>query len=1494
MQLDDFRNEHHLYDDHRGVVYCYIAKNACSTFKYHFLKNIPEIGDVITDARINADLHKIAKKYSSTRNPIGNFQNKYIFAIVRHPLERIASAFLDKFVRHAEVPRYARKLMEHVDAGSDPTAWTFSNFVSALGSAPIEALNEHWMPQYVHFYEDIEYDLVPMEGMADNARLAQIYGDLSGNVREHSLTYGDVDGPAHDRTVRELRRIREEHGVVPSWRSLVQPALRERLLAVYGPDFALYEQAQKSTPKRKRRQETQDCRNNDSQLQTQAFSTGDCATASRALISVILPVYNVERHIQECMDSVVAQDDDHFELIAVDDGSRDSSIEIVKSYYPCFGERLRIIQQPNRGLGGARNTGVREARGEFVTFIDSDDVIACNYLSVLREIQTTENYDVVSGGYQKMSEAGVLLDKTPGPYIPEVASPLSPSERVLGAYTLSVAWGRLYRACLLRERDLVFPEQLPHEDWFFTYKVMRSALRVGEIETVLYWWRQRDHSLSKSITQAHLQAARALWRDTTEYLHSARASYREWQLAAKRNLGILRNFERKVRRYDQSIEHPFYEMINEHQADLRRDISLAVESVFCDPHSLEKARKLLDLSVGRCKTDDNARRERQNADHNASLSERGQAVQCNDVGGQPHSRPVQADGPRTGVDHDLGEQRLGATDERTVSGKMEPGLISVILPIYNVEQYIRECMDSLVAQDEENFELIVVDDGSADSSIDLVASYQPFFGQRLRIVQQENRGLGGARNAGVRVALGEFVTFVDSDDFVTEDYISALRSGQQRSLADVVTGAFTKVTEDGRKVEATGQANIPVLSPPLCAYERVLGGYDSSVAWARLYRRSLLISHHLWFPENVPHEDWFFTYKTLRVADKTHKLNESVYYWRQREGSLSKSVTEAHLSSLFGLRSDVRKFFEHYGAGERDYALSARRSLTFLTYFRRKIERIDRTCLKCYQRNIRRDAAELRDDMQRVRRSGLDERNLVNATEKVLNEAFETEPDVQHETDSDRSCVYDFLFFPLRAYHLVDGLPVVDGLREEGYSIGIVDTGGWRQGGDEVHKAAREHNVTLLKLDHLYRSYATVKCVVMWNDWDPLMRMIAKACHEAGVETIGWVEGIQDYLCADMPERSSRCPYRRSGHVILPGAFDKRYFRKTGQNLEVGEVVRVTSLWRERRSVRKEACKPTALINSNFSYGVLEEYRDAWVSLAVGACVEAGFDPVISRHPFDKGELYPEFHTQIGFFEAVRNCDVTIQRFASGILEALAIGVPVVYFNPHGERVDKFKEPNGAYLTTETRRELEVILREGRYFWDERAAESFLKLHAGLREDSVDPGARIAQILRGIVAAAKPPKSSFAEKMAGVEELKDPKLVRKRAKEIGPFYGDVTSNEGIVAVNREGRSNDLVETDTSGPSGSVTEIDGKPARWTKAYSESVVLSNLIGAEDLRPNQAKLVLRTYATMLLLNGGPVTGKADSDDGLSELIQLAKKKLRPEHPAVEQLDRVASRVG
>ncbi len=241
-RLRRFRMEHHLVDPVGRAAYCYIAKNACSTIKYKIIEKHVSNNLIKADPdEIRSNLHGVAKYASLARTRRRIKKDYYVFAVIRRPEARLVSAFIDKFVRSFPPRSFALDLVGH---DVEPAEVTFRGFMRALGEAEQSTLNEHWMPQHLHLFPGIRYDLVPFEGLRAHPRLRALYGDLSQNVRNHTETYGETtEAPVADVPVRELRLLRARAKAMPAWPNFFDAALEREAAEMLSEDVALHDSA---------------------------------------------------------------------------------------------------------------------------------------------------------------------------------------------------------------------------------------------------------------------------------------------------------------------------------------------------------------------------------------------------------------------------------------------------------------------------------------------------------------------------------------------------------------------------------------------------------------------------------------------------------------------------------------------------------------------------------------------------------------------------------------------------------------------------------------------------------------------------------------------------------------------------------------------------------------------------------------------------------------------------------------------------------------------------------------------------------------------------------------------------------------------------------------------------------------------------------------------------------------------------------------------------
>jgi glycosyltransferase involved in cell wall biosynthesis len=216
--------------------------------------------------------------------------------------------------------------------------------------------------------------------------------------------------------------------------------------------------------------------------------------------------------------------------------------------------------------------------------------------------------------------------------------------------------------------------------------------------------------------------------------------------------------------------------------------------------------------------------------------------------------------------------------------------LSIIVPLYNSEKFILKCLDSLLNQDipHSEYEIIVVNDGSPDSSYEIVSSYKEKY-SNIVLVSQENQGTSGARNTGIDIARGEFLTFVDPDDYVEKNVYCELILKMEKEKLDMLRFDFTIVDEDyntlpkpkGAKGTADYSTGI-VEGKVFLAYKL---GYACFV-WAYIYRTSLLKDNLLYYKTGFYIDDIEWLPRVLICAQKVTSLSKNVVYYVQHKGSL--------------------------------------------------------------------------------------------------------------------------------------------------------------------------------------------------------------------------------------------------------------------------------------------------------------------------------------------------------------------------------------------------------------------------------------------------------------------------------------------------------------------------------------------------------------------------------------------------------------------------------
>lgn len=216
--------------------------------------------------------------------------------------------------------------------------------------------------------------------------------------------------------------------------------------------------------------------------------------------SVIVPVYNVEKYLPKCLDSVVNQTNQDFELIVVNDGTKDNSQSIIDEYVKKYPNKVKSFIKENGGLSDARNFGVERAIGEYIVFVDSDDFIDSKLLEKLEEeININPLVDVIGYNFVDMNEKYKKTLVTTRPKASNLSGEQAISELVLGKQYFEPAWGFSYRLDYWKKNDFKYMKGIYHEDFALTPLVVLKAEKVSFIDFDGYYYIKNQNSITRNV-----------------------------------------------------------------------------------------------------------------------------------------------------------------------------------------------------------------------------------------------------------------------------------------------------------------------------------------------------------------------------------------------------------------------------------------------------------------------------------------------------------------------------------------------------------------------------------------------------------------------------------------------------------------------------------------------------------------------------------------------------------------------------------------------------------------------------------------------------------------------------------------------------------------------------------------------------------------------------------------------------------------------------------
>ncbi|MGI6079080.1 MAG: glycosyltransferase, partial [Fastidiosipilaceae bacterium] len=533
-------------------------------------------------------------------------------------------------------------------------------------------------------------------------------------------------------------------------------------------------------------------------------------------VSILIPVYNVSTYLHQCMDSVVGQTLENIEIICINDGSTDDSLDILKSY-ASKDSRIKIIDKKNTGYGNSMNIAMDNATGDYIGIVESDDFAEPDMFEKLYKEAVKDDLDVSRCNfYYHTAETGKDV-KSDLRWIKH-NEVYSPDEEWGVFYQQPSVWANLYKTSFLRENNIRFLETpgASYQDTAFTFKVYSLAKRFKIIPDALIHYRVDSSGSSCNTATTKVYCVCDEYNEIKRFTkeNGTYEKYRKLIVHLQYN-GYKWNYERLAEPYNQEFlkrwREEFTEEYNKGNIDRNR-------------FSPEEYEDVLSIIF----------REKRYAD-----------------AGNP--------------------------------------AVSVIIPVYNMEKYLEECMDSVINQTYKDIEIICVNDGSTDGSFSILEKYASNDG-RIKILNKPNGGLSSARNTGLKAAKGKFIIFLDSDDYIETDTIECVMD--KAGGADMVvygTNVFGDAMMDRRtddeeyyRIKFSGYVRLN---------DDIRNNTDVS-AWNKLYRKDIIDKYELTFPEGMLFEDYSFYWRYVFCCKNAYYIQEKKHYYRRREGSIMNQTFE--------------------------------------------------------------------------------------------------------------------------------------------------------------------------------------------------------------------------------------------------------------------------------------------------------------------------------------------------------------------------------------------------------------------------------------------------------------------------------------------------------------------------------------------------------------------------------------------------------------------------
>ena len=570
-------------------------------------------------------------------------------------------------------------------------------------------------------------------------------------------------------------------------------------------------------------------------------------------VSVVIPVFNAEEYLAECLDSLLRQTMPDFEVICIDDGSTDRSIDIL-TLYSKLDSRIHIVQGNHMGAGEARNKGIDLAVGGYLFFMDADDKAADILLEKAYGAAVHANADVVAFDIQTLDMRNGKIErplycfrKKNAPADKSIFSIVDAPDYIFQISNPS-PWTKLTRKQFVLEKGLRFQNLNNTNDAFFAHLSMALAQRITLLDEPLYTYRIGMVTNIQSNKEEHPECVVDAYMAIYQRLQEEKI----WELCEKswikEFLSII-CYTLKTVSTKQAYRKLYHRIV---QPDVMATGYMGHEEAFYT---------------------------------------------------EPYHFKLLNDFLKSPIRYANSEER----DTRIlISSDCKHPKVSVIIPVYNVEEYLLECLSSIQHQTLHNIEIICVDDGSTDGALNILCQ-EARKDSRITVITQKNSGLSAARNTGISMSHGQYLYYMDSDDILASHALEYLVDKiEENDLDCIFFGGKTfyeseKLQYDQGKFKNYYQYHTgcekPMSGPNLFTLLMRTKEYRAS-ACMQLIAASLVRENSITFYEGIVHEDEIYTLQVIMASKRCMTVSDQLYFRRIRDNSIMTS--EASIGRLLG------------------------------------------------------------------------------------------------------------------------------------------------------------------------------------------------------------------------------------------------------------------------------------------------------------------------------------------------------------------------------------------------------------------------------------------------------------------------------------------------------------------------------------------------------------------------------------------------------------------